>query len=223
MSESNSAVEADDGRYPLAMPSMISPAFASDLSRGKAKGTVQGRAVETGTQRFRLKVDNPPEDGTEVVVREGDEGLYCKTVKQVEKEKREKERRRQERKRKREHEQDRKRDRRRAEALRFWAQYDIPFTFDVRIKQRKSGLSRGSWGDGRAADTVEHLYVREAFDEGRLSREADRFLCNDDAHMRDREGISKSDTEGNPYTPQVTCKTCLKRMKRWKQGSEDNV
>lgn len=104
-----------------------------------------------------------------------------------------------------------------AEATAFWANYELPFEYAVKIKGRRSGLSRGSWGDGRAADTVEHLYVRETFTDGRLERDADVFLCtNDNAHIEFDGGITRRGPDGESYVPSVTCSTCLERMERWR-------
>lgn len=63
------------------------------------------------------------------------------------------------------------------EAERFWSRYDIPIEFGTAIKVRRSGLARGSAGNGRARDTVVHLHVKEAFRDGRLERSADSYLC----------------------------------------------
>lgn len=107
----------------------------------------------------------------------------------------------------------------RKDAERFWNGYDIPFEFDTAIKGRLSGLSRGSWGDGRDRRSVTHLYVEEAFEDGRLSREAGTFLCGSGASrpMTDERFV---DDEGEKYMPPVTCSTCLERMQRWETGGE---
>lgn len=97
----------------------------------------------------------------------------------------------------------------------FWDQYDIPFEYDVAIKGRRSGLLRGSSGTGRTRQTVMHLFVKEAFTDGRLSREADTYLCSNEAKFRFTEEGNTSDNTKS-YTPSVTCQTCLERMKRWK-------
>ena len=210
-----------DNRIRLARQQFINPALVQQMRGGEATGTVSGSGVEYGLDHYQITSTPIPDDGAEVVIREDDAGLYCKTVEQVEKEKREREQRQREKERKRKHEQARKEDRRRAEALRFWQGYDIPFEYDVRIKVRRSGLLRGSNGTGRAKDTVEHLYVREGFEDGRLARSADRYLCDDSAHIRDQDTTTASDSDGNRYERRVTCKACLDLMDRWEQqGSE---
>lgn len=214
--------EGSSERYPLVQPKFINPALVKQLRRGTATGVVREGAVEYAGDRLTIKGDEQPEKGAEVGIRGGHGSFYCKTVEQIEKEKRERKQRREERRREREREQARKQDRRRAEALRFWESYDIPFEYDVRIKVRRSGLLRGNSGTGRAKNTVEHLYVMEAFEEGRLSREADRYLCDDEAHIRDEDaGMSRSDSDGNPYQKRVTCKACLDLMERFERDQSE--
>ena len=88
--------------------------------------------------------------------------------------------------------------------------YRIPFEYTTAIKVRLSGLSRGGAGNGRARDTVNHLFVKEAFKEGRLSREADTYLCDPNATPRFPSG------EGEHDEPkEVTCSSCLNLMERW--------
>ena len=89
--------------------------------------------------------------------------------------------------------------------------YQIPFDYTTAIKVRLSGLTRGSTGTGRARDTVNHLFVKEPFTEGRLSREADSYLCDPNASPRFPSG------EGEHDEPrEVTCSACLDLMERWK-------
>lgn len=97
----------------------------------------------------------------------------------------------------------------------FWSQYDIPIEHGTCIKVRRSGLLRGSSGTGRAKDTVVHFHVIEAFRDGRLSRGADSYLCENDSHVfpnaqeEERTGDDEQDVQA------ITCDTCLKRMERW--------
>lgn len=111
-------------------------------------------------------------------------------------------------------------DDREREAERFWSWYEIPFEYGTAIKVRKSGLSRGSWGDGRARDTVVHLHVKEAFSEGRLSRTADSYLCESGSHVFPdaEEGALRDGLE-----QKVTCETCKDRMERWKLSPEEKI
>lgn len=88
--------------------------------------------------------------------------------------------------------------------------YRIPFEYTTGIKLRLSGLARGSAGSGRARDTVNHLLVKESFSEGRLSRDADTFLCDPNGTPRFPVG------EGEHDEPrEVTCIACLDLMHRW--------
>ncbi|WP_254841104.1 hypothetical protein [Natronomonas marina] len=93
--------------------------------------------------------------------------------------------------------------------------YRIPFDYTTAIKVRLSGLKRGSTGTGRARDTVNHLFVKEAFTEGRLSREADTYLCDPNAtpHFPSEDGEHDEPRE-------VTCKSCLDLMERWSVDAE---
>jgi hypothetical protein len=107
------------------------------------------------------------------------------------------------------------RESQREKADRFWSQYTIPFVHDVAIKGRQSGLTRGSAGTGRARNTVIHLFVQESFTAGRLSRDAETYLCDPDSVPRYQfENERQTDDEGE-YVPKVTCDTRLKRMERW--------
>lgn len=108
---------------------------------------------------------------------------------------------------------------RRDEAEKFWNSYDLPFSFDIAIKGRRSGLTRASNGTGRSSSTVEHLYVYESFTDGRLSRDSDMYLCGDDASFR-FDGERFNDQNGEKYMPPVTCSRCLGLMERWETDAE---
>jgi hypothetical protein len=110
---------------------------------------------------------------------------------------------------------DRERETQRKQAERFWSNYDIPFNQDVAIKGRQSGLSRGSTGTGRARDTVVHLFVQESFTAGRLSRDAETYLCDPNAVPRYQFTEERHTDDKGQYVPKVTCETCLTRMERW--------
>jgi len=112
-----------------------------------------------------------------------------------------------------------RKERRKREAEEFWQQYDIPIEYGTAIKLRMSGLRRGSWGDGRAADTVQHLHVKEDFKEGRLERSANSYLCEKDSHVTEQSTEKQLDSEQD-LERKVTCETCLDRMERWKVGDE---
>lgn len=109
-------------------------------------------------------------------------------------------------------------DERARQAERFWEKYDIPFEYGTAINVRRSGLQRGSWGDGRARDTVQHLHVKEPFEAGRLSRWTDSLLCEKDSHVT-KQMEEQSLAEG--LEKRVTCETCKDRMERWKLSIEE--
>jgi hypothetical protein len=92
--------------------------------------------------------------------------------------------------------------------------------WDVGIKDVLSGLSETSWGDGRSAATVEHVYLLEPLTAGRLVRQAGDFLCTAAAGTNGKRWSSKvieraHDGDGQPYRPRPTCKACLALAKRW--------
>jgi len=111
-------------------------------------------------------------------------------------------------------------EKRKRDAERFWNRYDIPIEYGTAIKVRRSGLQRGSAGNGRAADTVQHFHVKEGFTEGRLSRTADSFLCEKDSHIFKQNEEPQLDSELD-LERKVTCETCLDRMERWKSTGDE--
>lgn len=193
------------------------PPHLSEILRGGAKGTVRGDgAIELDDlDGVHLALENPDAvaEGTRVQV--NSLGNTCVSLEKMER--REKEKKAQEFLKARERRRERKKARQEAEA--FWEQYEIPFEYDVAIKGRRSGLLRGSNGTGRDSSTVEHLYVQEAFEDGRLSRPKDVYLCNNEAKLRFDEGERRQDENGESFIPPVTCQTCLDRMERWKTES----
>lgn len=108
----------------------------------------------------------------------------------------------------------------RAEADAFNAQIKPPVNWVVGIKDVLSGLSDRSWGDGRNKATVNHVYLLEPLNSGRLVRNAGDFLCTaaGDTNGKDWSGKKREirhDGNGDTYQPKVTCKACLKLAKRW--------
>jgi hypothetical protein len=209
--------------YRLTVPGLIPPGLIQTV-RGGMAGTVtdDGDIRLSDSRETRLVVaetrgepdDLEPDAEVEVSVRGGN--LWCKTVRQV----RGEEMARRRKKRQEAHARKREQDEKRREAEAFWNQYELPFEHGVRIKQVRSGLLRGSSGTGRNASTVEHLFVHEAFEDGRLSREAETYLCDPSAHLPDQGDITRTDADGNEYAPPVTCQTCLERMERFKTEEE---
>jgi hypothetical protein len=103
----------------------------------------------------------------------------------------------------------------REKAEKFWEEYDIPFAHDVAIKGRQSGLTRGSTGTGSARNTVVHLFVQESFTAGRLSRDAETYLCDPNTVPKYQFTEERYTDDEGTYVPKVTCNTCLARMERW--------
>lgn len=99
------------------------------------------------------------------------------------------------------------------EAEQFWNQYEMPFAHGIAIKVRNSGLSRGSWGDGRDRNTVQHCHVKEAFTDGRLSRSSDTYLCDPGSRV---DSMGEEPALEGDLEKIVTCETCKERMERWK-------
>lgn len=106
----------------------------------------------------------------------------------------------------------------------FWSQYKIPFAFTVEIKERLDGLSANSHGNGFAANTKMHIYLKQPIEYGKLKRQPLDFLCSDvkansygdwtDSLGKDNYAIF--DDNGAKIHPIIDCKTCLKRMLRFK-------
>lgn len=217
-----------DGWTRLTFPRFVNPALMSTLRSRTEHGTVRedGRVAVHGEDGEPRNVDgkvleqvgeDPVEPGTEVVIHLRDGDLYCRSLS---------EQKRVEREVKEHHELKRKarerlKDWKHRRAREFWNQYRIPFTWDVAIKGRLSGLSReaGGFRNGRAANTVEHLYVADAFSEGRLSRDSERYLCDPDSAAPpsfEFTGERRQNSDGDEYRPPVTCSRCLDLMERWK-------
>lgn len=104
---------------------------------------------------------------------------------------------------------------RRAADQAFHARYVLPFRWSVGIKDRLSGLSARSQGDGRSRVTVEHLRVLDPFTAGRLSRQAGDFLCTAARGSNGRQWVEPP-TVSDP--PAVTCPQCLALMARWRRA-----
>jgi hypothetical protein len=134
----------------------------------------------------------------------------------VEKEKEERKRRRDLAKKARERNRHRTKRIQQEEREDFWNQYDIPIEFTIQDNIRIGELQKGSSGTGRTENSVDHFVVRESFTEGRLSRESGEFLCKNKGEWANLMGKQEPISDPDENTPVVTCKTCLKRMERWK-------
>lgn len=114
---------------------------------------------------------------------------------------------------------------RRADAESFNAQIKLPVKWDVGIKDVLSGLSECSMGDGRSKTTVDHIYLLEPLQDGRMVRKAGDLLCTSVAGSNGKRWSSKVversfDGDGRPFQPMVTCKACLNRASKWMATSE---
>lgn len=211
-----------DGWTRLTVPGMVNPTLMDTLRSRMEHGTI--------TEDGHVEVDNFPNDllkqagdervdaGTDVVIRLHAGNIYCRPKSEQERAEREAKERREQKQRARERFKDWKARR----AREFWNEYQIPVEYDAAIKGRRSGLLRGSDGSGRDASTVIHLFVREAFSDGRLERDGDVYLCTGEREASFQfDGVRRQDSDGNQYLPRVTCETCLNRMKRWK-NTEDH-
>lgn len=225
-SGADGADTTDDGWQRLRIPGLIPPGLI-DAVRGGVTGTVtENGAVEIdvmGGQTLRPDEDAPA-PGTEmyVTIRKGN--LWGRPQAEHERRQQQRQQRRQRRQEMRERAKERAKAWRKRRAEAFWRQYDIPVDHQLAIKGRRSGLLKDSRGDGRAADTVEHLYVLEGFEDGRLARDADTYLCDPStaARFEFTEGIDRTGPDGESYRPPVTCQECLRLMARWKQAPDSD-
>lgn len=107
----------------------------------------------------------------------------------------------------------------------FFQQFSFPFKYDVGEKEVLSGLSENSWGDGRRKNTVIHLLLEEDWTDGRLKRKAGDFLCtskngsNGNSWSEQNLHIRHHDGQNQQYMPSVTCKQCLKFLKRYEKSN----
>lgn len=96
--------------------------------------------------------------------------------------------------------------------IKFWAQYDIPYSFCVGIKPVKSGYSPTSSGNGSNVSTVYHIILNENISTGRLKREKNHFLCSQPTWKEySKVYVHKTNM------PEVTCSSCLKMIERFKK------
>ncbi len=109
---------------------------------------------------------------------------------------------------------------RREDALSFNSKIKLPVRWDVGVKDVLSGLSESSMGDGRSKATVEHIYLQEPLQAGRIQRMAGDFLCtsskgSNGKRWTDRTVSTSYDGDGKPFQSKVTCKACLRVADRW--------
>ncbi len=106
------------------------------------------------------------------------------------------------------------------------AEIALPVRWDVGVKDVLSGLSANSWGDGRSKATVEHIYLLEAFEAGRIKRRKGDFLCTMASGSNGKRWATTlerwRDGDGAPYQPRVSCKACLRIAARWRRNVENH-
>lgn len=104
----------------------------------------------------------------------------------------------------------------------FWDYYDIPFQFDIEVKEVLKGLSMGSNGCGTNKRTKFHINLKEDFKQGRLVRKSGDYLCTNSSSRWGAnwsgsigEGLWNVDSDGVRRI--ITCKECLKKLERFKK------
>lgn len=199
------------------LPGLIAPGTLETIQSG-----IEGEVDEDGQVRtdavpdtLVLDARDALEPGTEVTISVRHRNVYCKPTEPAARE------RQRARKKRAARERNRAEQRRKRRAA-FWSQYDIPIAFNTAQNNRISELRRGSTGTGQTSSTKTHLLVLEDFSDGRLEREAGRFLCKGEGQYSDTSmGLAdRTPAHADGSTPEITCKTCLKRMERWEITSE---
>jgi len=194
------------------IPGLITPGTLRTV-----RGGIEGEVGEDGVittdvvaDTFVLEDREAFEPGTTVEMRLKQGSVYCKPAAAAE---RDRERARNERAAR----EETRAEQRRKQRATFWSQYDIPVAFDTAQNNRISELRRGSTGTGQTSSTKTHLLVLEDFSDGRLEREAGRFLCKGEGQYSDTSmGLAdRTPAHADGSTREITCKTCLKRMERW--------
>lgn len=201
----------------LVGPSILDPGWLNQVRHGEHSAMVaEDRSVEVEGVGLQLR-DEAISTGARVRVWLSTSGFFvCATVAEIERDA-------QERQRAAAAEAERRRQRLnvlRAEALVLNARINLPVRWDVGIKDVLSGLSEASWGDGRAKATVEHIYLLEALQAGRLRRNVGDFLCTSAGGSNGKRWSGKiversQDGDGNAYQPIVSCKACLATAQRF--------
>lgn len=207
--------------YHVAGPDLLEPFWFNKVRHGQHAAVVaEDGSVTLEGVALRVR-DEAPAPGTAVQVWLNGSGFFvCATLDEIEREAQarrdaeaaEVERRRQ------------KLNAMRADAEAFNARIALPVKWDVGIKDVLSGLSENSWGDGRSKTTVEHIYLLEPLEAGRLTRKEGDFLCTAASGTNGKRWSSKivercHDGEGTAYQPKVTCKACLAAAQRWMKES----
>jgi hypothetical protein len=207
--------------YPISVPGLLDPGWFNTVRHGQHAAVVadDGTVTLEGVP-LRLQGEAPA-PGTAVQVWLNGSGFFvCASLEEIERQaqaQREAEAAAAERRRQ-------QRNAMRADAEAFNARIALPVKWDVGVKDVLSGLSENSWGDGRSKATVEHIYLLEPLEAGRLTRKEGDFLCTSASGTNGKRWSSKivercHDGENMPYQPKVTCKACLALTQRWMKES----
>jgi hypothetical protein len=107
----------------------------------------------------------------------------------------------------------------REEAETFNATLMLPFAWGVGQKDVLSGLASDSAGDGRRANTVNHVLLHEDVALGRLNRRKGDFLCTSHGGSNGKRWAGRDavaiDGSNKPYPPKIDCKKCLELARKW--------
>ena len=111
------------------------------------------------------------------------------------------------------------RNRQREQAEQINGSLALPVAWKPAIKDVLSGLSAASWGDGRNRATVQHIWLSEPLQVGRITRKQGDFLCTSSGGTNGQNYTGQkeetwTDGEGNTYPAPVTCKACLRIARR---------
>jgi len=162
------------------IPGLIAPGTLRTI-----KGGIEGEVGENGQVRTEAVPDtlvleerDAIEPGIEVTISVRNRNIYCKPTEAAARDRQRAHKERPDRERTRA-------EQRRKERAAFWSQYDIPIAFHTAQNNRISELRRGSTGTGETSSTKTHLLVLEDFSDGRLEREAGRFLCKGEGQYSD--------------------------------------
>lgn len=204
-------------KYYLKTPAFIDPRWFQQ-AKGRIETVVVHNGVDVCGQLLRFDGDHP-EVGTPVVVTIGYRVEYrtkadIAATEQAYRNKQEQERQIERA----------KRNKRRAEAEAANALIQLPVYWTAGIKNVLSGLSATSWGDGRKANTVQHIYLLEPLHIGRIHRNQCDFLCTSASGTNGKLWSSVEekwfDGDGKEYVAPVTCKQCLKIAKSISNASK---
>lgn len=202
--------------YPVAGPDLLEPFWFNKVRHGQHAAVVgPDRTITLEGVSLRLRAEAPDPDTVVQVWLNGSGFFVCATLDEIEREA-------QVRRDAEAVEAERERQRLnalRAEAEAFNARIALPVQWDVGIKDVLSGLTESSWGDGRNKTTVEHIYLLQSLEDGRLKRKKGDFLCTSSSAtngMRYSSIIERGhDGDNKTYQPKVTCKACLALAARW--------